>query len=79
MRDAVRLHWLMGVAMGLAAIGLVYSAAERDTRQAEASLRSARVAWLSPGVVLIADGALGFRAGLSVPDPDGHALQLRSP
>lgn len=37
------------------------------------------LAWLSAGVVLLADRALGFRAGLTVRDPDGHALQFRSP
>ena len=40
------------------------------------SLRSARVAFLSPGVVALPDAALGFRKGCTVRDPDGHVVQL---
>jgi hypothetical protein len=31
---------------------------------------------VSPGVVDLAEGHLGFTAGLLVRDPDGHALQV---
>ena len=36
--------------------------------------------WLmSPGVTVLPDAGLGFRRGLLVRDPDGHALQLAEP
>lgn len=43
---------------------------------AAARLREGRAAFVSPGVATLPDGALGFRKGLLVRDPDGHALQL---
>jgi catechol 2,3-dioxygenase-like lactoylglutathione lyase family enzyme len=52
---------------------------DRDRGRVEAGLRAGRVVWLSPGVVMLADNALGFRAGLTLRDPDGHAVQFRSP
>jgi len=33
---------------------------------------------VSPGEVRVPDTALGFKAGLTVRDPDGHAVQLRT-
>jgi catechol 2,3-dioxygenase-like lactoylglutathione lyase family enzyme len=39
-------------------------------------LRSARVSFVSPGVVATPNGQLGFRKGFLVRDPDGHAVQL---
>jgi len=36
--------------------------------------------WLvSPGVIVLPDAGLGFRRGVLVRDPDGHALQLAEP
>jgi catechol 2,3-dioxygenase-like lactoylglutathione lyase family enzyme len=47
-----------------------------DLTAASATLRAARVEFISPGVVEEPGGELGFRKGLLVRDPDGHALQL---
>jgi glycerol uptake facilitator-like aquaporin/catechol 2,3-dioxygenase-like lactoylglutathione lyase family enzyme len=56
-------HWQTTVV-----IGDVSWAAER--------LRGRRVPFVSPGPVSLPDGALGFGSGLTVRDPDGHALRL---
>lgn len=40
------------------------------------AIRSVKFQFISPGVVEISDSALGFRKGLLVRDPDGHALQV---
>ena len=51
-------------------------------RDAEAAGRRARErggAWVSPGAVAPPEPALGFRRGLSVRDPDGHAMRLVQP
>lgn len=39
-------------------------------------LRAGKFALVSPGVVALGEGQLGFTAGLIVRDPDGHAVQL---
>ncbi len=39
-------------------------------------VRTAKAAFISPGVVALADGQLGFRRAFLVRDPDGHALQI---
>lgn len=39
-------------------------------------LRAAHVWFVSPGVITMPDGRLGFAKGLLVRDPDGHAMQL---
>jgi hypothetical protein len=39
-------------------------------------MRRAKVWFVSPGTLALADGALGFHQGMLVRDPDGHALQL---
>ena len=39
-------------------------------------LRAAKAAFVSPGVVILPDGHLGFRRAFMVRDPDGHALQM---
>ena len=39
-------------------------------------LRAAGGRWLSPGVVGLADGRLGYRRGALLADPDGHGLLL---
>jgi catechol 2,3-dioxygenase-like lactoylglutathione lyase family enzyme len=39
-------------------------------------LRSAHVTFVSPGPVGVLDAALGFRSGLLVRDPDGHAMEV---
>ena len=41
-----------------------------------ARLRSTRADLVSPGVVTLPDGRLGFGRGLVVSDPDGHAVAL---
>jgi catechol 2,3-dioxygenase-like lactoylglutathione lyase family enzyme len=47
-----------------------------DAAATARSLRTAKVAFVSPGVVTLPDAALGFRAGVTVRDPDGHVMQL---
>jgi catechol 2,3-dioxygenase-like lactoylglutathione lyase family enzyme len=39
-------------------------------------LRAEKLTMVSPGVVPLAEGRLGFTAGLLVRDPDGHAVQV---
>jgi catechol 2,3-dioxygenase-like lactoylglutathione lyase family enzyme len=39
-------------------------------------LRAGKFALVSPGIVALAEGQLGFTAGLLVRDPDGHAMQV---
>lgn len=50
-----------------------------DLDAAERRLRAARCRMISPGIVTLPDNALGFRRGLLVRDPDGHALLLTQP
>jgi hypothetical protein len=40
------------------------------------SLRKARSAFISTGVVEVPDGKAGFRKSVIVRDPDGHAVQI---
>jgi catechol 2,3-dioxygenase-like lactoylglutathione lyase family enzyme len=47
-----------------------------DPVAAGAAMRRARAWFVSPGPVALPDAALGFRRGVLVRDPDGHALQL---
>jgi len=47
-----------------------------DVRDAEGRLRTGKFEFISPGVVGLADGQAGFHQGLSVRDPDGHALRI---
>jgi len=52
------------------------------TRDAEAGwreLRGRQANFISPGVLALPDGQLGFANGLTLRDPDGHALQLVQP
>jgi len=42
------------------------------------ALRAGRHALVSPRVVALPDGPLGFREAFLARDPDGHALQFRS-
>jgi catechol 2,3-dioxygenase-like lactoylglutathione lyase family enzyme len=44
-----------------------------DVRDAEGRLRAGKFTFISPGVVDLSDVKAGFRTGLSVRDPDGHA------
>jgi catechol 2,3-dioxygenase-like lactoylglutathione lyase family enzyme len=49
------------------------------TADADAALRRVgpgKVPLVSPGVVSLADAALGFRTGVTLRDPDGHVVQL---
>lgn len=50
--------------------------ATRDGGAAMQDLRSGKAAFVSPGVVAVPDGRLGFGKGVLVRDPDGHAVQL---
>jgi hypothetical protein len=43
------------------------------------ALLAGRHALVSPGVVALGDAPLGYREALLARDPDGHALQFRSP
>jgi catechol 2,3-dioxygenase-like lactoylglutathione lyase family enzyme len=47
-----------------------------DAESAEAALRRARAAFVSPGRVTAPEAALGFVEGLLVRDPDGHAVRI---
>ena len=47
-----------------------------DVRDAEGRLRAGKFSFISPGVVGLADAQAGFHQGLSVRDPDGHALRV---
>jgi catechol 2,3-dioxygenase-like lactoylglutathione lyase family enzyme len=49
-----------------------------DVPVATRALRSGRFAFVSPGAIDVADSTLGFRAGFTVRDPDGHAVQFRA-
>jgi catechol 2,3-dioxygenase-like lactoylglutathione lyase family enzyme len=40
------------------------------------ALRDGKAAFVSPGVVTLSDGDLGFRRGFLARDPDGHVVQL---
>jgi hypothetical protein len=48
----------------------------RNAAGAAHALRAGRTAFMFPGVIALSDVSLGFRAGLLVRDPDGHALQV---
>jgi len=47
-----------------------------DLDAAAQRARVAKVPFVSPGVVALQDGGLGFRSGATVRDPDGHVMQL---
>jgi catechol 2,3-dioxygenase-like lactoylglutathione lyase family enzyme len=47
-----------------------------DIDGAARSVRAARAPFVSPGVVTLPDGGLGFGRGITVRDPDGHVMQL---
>jgi catechol 2,3-dioxygenase-like lactoylglutathione lyase family enzyme len=51
---------------------MVAASAEAAVR----AIRSRRFHFISPGVVELSDNTLGFRKGLLVRDPDGHAVQM---
>jgi catechol 2,3-dioxygenase-like lactoylglutathione lyase family enzyme len=48
----------------------------RDLEATAHRVRAGRFPLVSPGIVALADGQLGFTTGLLVRDPDGHAMQL---
>jgi hypothetical protein len=48
-------------------------------RQANQQPPGARGALISPGIVALTDGRLGFRYGALACDPDGHAVELAEP
>jgi catechol 2,3-dioxygenase-like lactoylglutathione lyase family enzyme len=47
-----------------------------DVHDAESRLRAGKFAFISPGVVGLDQGRAGFHQGLSIRDPDGHALRV---
>jgi catechol 2,3-dioxygenase-like lactoylglutathione lyase family enzyme len=47
-----------------------------DVQDAENRLRAGKVSFISPGSVNLYDERAGFHEGLSVRDPDGHALRV---
>ena len=51
----------------------------RDLEATAHRVRAGRFPLVSPGIVALADGQLGFTTGVLVRDPDGHALQLITP
>ncbi|MEW6683358.1 MAG: VOC family protein [Nitrospirota bacterium] len=53
--------------------------ATRDADAAAGRLRGGKSAFVSPGVVTVSDGAVGFSKGVLVRDPDGHAVVLVQP
>ena len=48
----------------------------RDAEAAAQALRAGHYALVSPGVVPLSDGSLGFAKGVFVRDPDGHVMRL---
>ncbi len=48
----------------------------RDSASVEQRVRAGKFTFVSPGVVALSDQKLGFKKGLLVRDPDGHALLL---
>ncbi len=48
----------------------------QDIDQAAARLQAGGAQFISPGVITLADEALGFRRGFLVKDPDGHVLRV---
>ncbi len=48
----------------------------RDADAAARDLRAGKAAFVSPGVIAVPDGRLGFVKGVVVWDPDGHAVQV---
>jgi catechol 2,3-dioxygenase-like lactoylglutathione lyase family enzyme len=47
-----------------------------DAEAMAMGVRAAKAIFVSPGVVALPDAQLGFRKGILVRDPDGHALQI---
>jgi catechol 2,3-dioxygenase-like lactoylglutathione lyase family enzyme len=50
--------------------------ATRNGDAAVQNLRLGRAAFVSPGIIAVPDGRLGFGKGVLARDPDGHAVQL---
>jgi hypothetical protein len=48
----------------------------RDITGVAHRLWAGKFAFVSPALVTLAEGQLGFTAGLLVRDPDGHAMQV---
>lgn len=48
----------------------------RSIEQADEAVRAGHIRYVSPGIVALSDVTRGFREGLLVRDPDGHALLL---
>jgi catechol 2,3-dioxygenase-like lactoylglutathione lyase family enzyme len=50
-----------------------------NAERAAESLRAGQYAFISPGVVDVAEAEIGFDKGLLVRDPDGHAMEVAQP
>lgn len=50
-----------------------------DERRMTETLRTAKLGFVSPGLVETPTAELGFQQGILVRDPDGHALQIVTP
>lgn len=61
-----RWHWQINMQTGSAEV-------------AAASTRAAGYEWVSSGAVTLAEATLGFRQGVLLRDPDGHAVNLVNP
>jgi catechol 2,3-dioxygenase-like lactoylglutathione lyase family enzyme len=48
----------------------------QNTEKTARGLQTGRFEFISPGVIQMPDGQLGFSKGLLVLDPDGHAIQM---
>ena len=46
----------------------------RASEPADQALRAGRIRYISPGIITLPNGKLGFRKGLLARDPDGHAM-----
>lgn len=60
------LHWQTGITA-------------RDAAALAGRVRGSNGRWTSPGAVELPAGALGFRRGALVADPDGHAVRIAEP
>jgi catechol 2,3-dioxygenase-like lactoylglutathione lyase family enzyme len=48
----------------------------KDAQATAQRLGMSQVIWISPGVIEFPEGKLGFKKGLLLRDPDGHAMRL---
>ncbi|MGE5848608.1 MAG: VOC family protein [Candidatus Methylomirabilota bacterium] len=48
----------------------------RDVGATALNVRAGKAPWVSPGVISLTEGTLGFTRGFLVRDPDGHGMQV---